>query len=142
MTIDRERLTELLESLKRGETDTDSLVELLSERGYEDIEFAKVDHRRKARTGYPEVIYGEGKTPEQAAEIFARLVGRTEVVICTRASQEMANAIILKIPGAVYHEVPGATHYGVMEFPEVYAHHIQTFISGTISGTGSTQATP
>lgn len=104
MTLEREAVRDLLEQFKNGETDADALMDKLLKSGYEDIEFAKVDHRRKGRTGYPEVIYGEGKAPEQAAEIFQRLALKTDVVICTRASGEMANAIMLKVPGAVYHE--------------------------------------
>jgi hypothetical protein len=104
MILKREEIRDLLTRFKSGETDADALVDELLKGGYEDIEFAKVDHHRKRRTGYPEVIYGEGKAPEQAAEIFQRLVAKTDVVICTRASSDMANAIMVKIPGAIYHE--------------------------------------
>ena len=61
MTLDKEDLRQLLARYKSGETGEDALLDELLKRGYEDIEFAKVDHRRKGRTGYPEVIYGEGK---------------------------------------------------------------------------------
>jgi NCAIR mutase (PurE)-related protein len=123
MTLNREHLRSLLERFKDGETDTDGLIDELLKRGYEDIEFAKVDHRRQGRTGYPEVIYGEGKTPEHAAEIFSRLAKRTDVVICTRASQEMADAVIVKVPGAqyrsdcrivIYRKDPGAPKRGLI----------------------------
>ncbi len=71
---------------------------------YEDLGFVKIDHDRKERNGYPEVIYGEGKTPEQAAAIFKSLAERNDAVICTRAGERMASAVAELVPEAVYHK--------------------------------------
>ncbi len=71
---------------------------------YEDLGFAKIDHGRKARNGYPEVVYGEGKTPRQAALIFSKLAERNSSVLCTRAGREMAGAVKELVPDARYHE--------------------------------------
>jgi NCAIR mutase (PurE)-related protein len=71
---------------------------------YEDLGFAKIDHDRKARNGYPEVIYGEGKTPAQAATIFARLAEKNSTVLSTRTDKDMATAIMELVPDAKYHE--------------------------------------
>ena len=71
---------------------------------YEDLGFVKIDHSRRERNGYPEVIFGQGKTPNQAAEIFKRLAAANDSVICTRASTEIARAIIAEVPKAVYYE--------------------------------------
>jgi NCAIR mutase (PurE)-related protein len=71
---------------------------------YEDLGFAKIDHGRKARNGYPEVIYGEGKTPEQAALIFQRLAEQNDNLLCTRTTPEMAEAIKTLTADAIYHE--------------------------------------
>ena len=60
------------------------------DKGYEDIGFAKIDHDRENRQGYPEVIFGAGKTKEQTAEIFKRIVKNGSTAICTRANKEMA----------------------------------------------------
>lgn len=71
-------------------------------KGYEDIGFAKIDHDRKSRQGYPEVIFGAGKTPEQTAEIFKRIINNGNTAICTRASQEMADYVLSQVSGAKY----------------------------------------
>ena len=54
----------------------------------ENLEFARIDHDRAARRGFPEVIYGPGKRPEQIAAIFSRLAARNPNVLCTRTSSE------------------------------------------------------
>lgn len=76
----------------------------MNKREFEDLGFAKIDHDRASRKGYPEVIYGAGKTPAHAAAIFQKLSERNEDVLCTRASAEMAEAIKKLTPLAVYHD--------------------------------------
>lgn len=76
----------------------------MNKREFEDLGFAKIDHDRASRKGYPEVIYGAGKTPIHAATIFQKLSERNEDVLCTRASSEMAEAIKKLTPGAIYHD--------------------------------------
>ncbi len=72
------------------------------DKGYEDIGFAKIDHNRKKRLGYPEVIYGVGKTFEQTALIFKKIVESGNTAVCTRASKEMAEYVISQVNGAEY----------------------------------------
>jgi len=100
-----EHIRHLLESHKRDEISIEDVLAKLSALPFEDLQYAKIDHHRKLRTGYPEVIYGEGKAPEQAAEIFRRLAEHNPGVLCTRASAEMAEAIRGAVPAAVYHPV-------------------------------------
>lgn len=76
----------------------------MNNKGYEDIGFAKIDHDRQNRQGYPEVIFGAGKTCEQAALIFKRIKEHGNAAICTRASKEMADAVISLVPEAEYIE--------------------------------------
>jgi pyridinium-3,5-biscarboxylic acid mononucleotide synthase len=64
----------------------------------EDIDFATVDHHRALRHGYPEVIFGEGKTPEQAAAIALRIASREAGVLVTRASAEVVAALRSVLP--------------------------------------------
>lgn len=92
---------ELLNEFKNGRITVDEVLKLLT---YDDAGFAKLDHARKHRTGYPEVIYGEGKTCSQAAEIFERLALAGNTVICTRSSEEMFEAVKSKTASAVYHK--------------------------------------
>lgn len=100
-----EYLRHLLERLKQGEVTTDDVLARVKSLGTEDLGFAKIDHHRRIRNGYPEVIYGEGKTPAQVAEIFRRLADKNPNVLCTRASDAAAEAVRAKIPGAEYHEL-------------------------------------
>jgi NCAIR mutase (PurE)-related protein len=66
--------------------------------------FAKVDHHRAIRTGFPEVVFGEGKTPDQAAAIAQTILQQSDVLLVTRASQEMYSAVFAGAPDATYDE--------------------------------------
>ncbi|MBI5441358.1 MAG: 1-(5-phosphoribosyl)-5-amino-4-imidazole-carboxylate carboxylase, partial [Deltaproteobacteria bacterium] len=81
-----EHLRRLLERLRAGELTTDGALSELKHLSFEDVGFAKIDHHRRIRQGYPEVVYGEGKTPAQVAQIFASLAEKNSNVLCTRAS--------------------------------------------------------
>ncbi len=100
-----EHIRSLIESHGRGEVSTDEVLSRLKTLSFENLGYAKVDHHRRIRNGYPEVIYGEGKTPEQAAEIFRRLAERNPNVLCTRATDDIARAILVAIPGTEYHKI-------------------------------------
>jgi pyridinium-3,5-biscarboxylic acid mononucleotide synthase len=100
-----EHIRRLLESLRRDEVTTEEVIVRLQRLPFEDMGFAKIDHHRGLRNGYPEVIYGEGKTPGQVAEIFIRLAECNPSVMCTRASPEAADAVKKVLPEARYHEI-------------------------------------
>ena len=82
----------------------ETAVERLRDLPYEDLGFAKVDHHRALREGFPEVVLGMGKTPAQVAAIAARLVERSGRLLVTRAGPEHAAAVVGVLPDAVYHE--------------------------------------
>src|SRR4051812_13459067 len=69
---------------------------------FEDIGFAKVDHHRALRQGMPEVIFGQGKSPEQVVEIFARLLERSPNVLATRTEPRAAEMVRERFPQAEY----------------------------------------
>ena len=71
---------------------------------YEDLGYAKVDHHRHLRKGFPEVIYCEGKTPEQIAEIASRIAHHGHDVLATRADRKAFLAVKKILPKARYHE--------------------------------------
>jgi NCAIR mutase (PurE)-related protein len=105
--MDPDRLRIILEELSQGRTSVPQALEQLKLYPYEPIDaFANLDHHRALRTGFPEVIYAEGKTPEQVAEIFQRLAdlerGGSQV-LATRVSPEMYAQLQEKLPEAVYH---------------------------------------
>ncbi|MEI7025013.1 nickel pincer cofactor biosynthesis protein LarB [Paenibacillus sp. y28] len=70
----------------------------------DDLGFAQLDLNREKRTGFPEVIYGEGKTPEQIASIMQRLMQHTDRVLATRIEPAKAQAVMAIAQGLVYHE--------------------------------------
>jgi pyridinium-3,5-biscarboxylic acid mononucleotide synthase len=101
------QLQQLLEEVARGELDVetarDRLVETLRARPFEDLGFARVDHHRAVRQGFPEVVLGLGKTPAQAAAIAGEIVGRGSTLLITRASQEIFDEVRAVVPQAAYY---------------------------------------
>jgi len=71
---------------------------------FEDLGFARVDHGRLARQGFPEVIYGQGKTPDQVARIAEAIVGRGHSLLVTRTDAGAFVEVAKVVPDAVYHQ--------------------------------------
>jgi NCAIR mutase (PurE)-related protein len=102
--MQEDRLKQILEQVRNCQIPVDSAYEQLRTLPFEEIsDFARLDHHRAIRTGFPEVILAQGKTPDQVAEIFLRLAERNDRVLATRVSAEMYAAIENRIPGAAYH---------------------------------------
>lgn len=100
-----ESIRKLFEQVRRGKLSPDEAVQRLRHLPFEDLGFAKVDHHRVLRAGMPEVIFGEGKTPAQVAQIFARLARHGNNVLATRTSKLQFAAVRKKAPHAEYHEL-------------------------------------
>jgi len=97
----------LLDDVRNGVVTTDAAVGRLRELSFETVgDFARLDHHRALRRGFPEVIFAQGKTPEQVVRIFQRLEERNERVLATRVSAEMYAEIGAQLPGATYHALP------------------------------------
>ena len=109
--MDKTAIIKLLEQYGRGEFSQDELVEKLSVSGLEEMGFATLDTDRHRRTGIPEVIYSEGKSPQQLAEIAGRLHDRGIPILATRATRDKYDAVLEKVPGAIYHELARAIVY-------------------------------
>lgn len=101
----RKELRILLESLLSGNITVEQALEQLAQLPYEDLGYARLDHHRELRTGFPEVVFCQGKTVEQVAEIFARLAAKSKTVLGTRASIEAFSAVKVRCPEAVYHQL-------------------------------------
>lgn len=71
---------------------------------FEDLGFARVDHHRSARKGFPEVVFGQGKTPSQVAAIADRIVAHGHTLLITRTGAEAFAAVQQAVPDAVFHE--------------------------------------
>ncbi|MGA7463146.1 MAG: nickel pincer cofactor biosynthesis protein LarB [Candidatus Korobacteraceae bacterium] len=106
--MDAAALKKLFEQVKRGKLSPDDAVERLRHLPFEDLGFANVDHHRALRTGMPEIIFGPGKTPQQLAEIFARLAEHGRNVLATRVSPEQVRAVRRKFRKAASHELARA----------------------------------
>ena len=105
-------LRELLEQVRRGVIDPDAahrrVLDLLGERPYVDLGFARVDHDRAWRQGFPEVVFGTGKTPGQVAAIAREIVGRGHTLLVTRTDARTYDEVSLAVPGAIFHETARA----------------------------------
>ena len=105
------QLQTLINAVARGEIDAAAahaqLLAVLCEQPFEDLGFAKVDHNRAARQGFPEVILGLGKTPDQIAAIAAGIVGRGSTLLVTRATALAFEAVRAVVPDATYYADAG-----------------------------------
>jgi NCAIR mutase (PurE)-related protein len=86
----------------------DTAVEQLRDLPYQDIGFAKLDHHRPLRTGWPEVVFGKGKTPDQVAQIVSAMKGRGHPVLVTKSDEEAYQEVLKDTPEAEYHKLPKA----------------------------------
>jgi NCAIR mutase (PurE)-related protein len=105
--ITREWLLQTLQKVKSGEISPSEAVHELSHLPYEELAYAKIDHHRSLRIGFPEVIFGRGKTVDQIATIGERLISRSGRLLITHASQEAYTSVKQKIPDAEYNPVSG-----------------------------------
>jgi pyridinium-3,5-biscarboxylic acid mononucleotide synthase len=106
--MDQERLKDLLKRFKDGETSLDEVIEWLRHLPFESLGFANVDHHRAIRQGFPEVILGQGKTPEQIAAIAEKLLEGSSNLLITRSNPEAYEHVKAIAPNAAYHETCGA----------------------------------
>jgi NCAIR mutase (PurE)-related protein len=106
--MNEQTLRELLESVHNGTRSIDEAIARLRSMPFEDIGFAKIDHHRAIRCGFPEVIYCEGKSPPQVTEIFDRSVNAGVNVLATRATRKVYELIAKTHGQAEYHETARA----------------------------------
>lgn len=102
-------LLTLLTDLRDGRTSLEAaqgqILSALREQPFEDLGFAKIDHHRAIRQGFPEVVLGLGKTPDQVAAIATQIVERKNPLLVTRAEPAAWTAVAAAIPTAEYHEL-------------------------------------
>jgi len=91
--IQTEQLKKLLKEVKTGKLSIERAVEKLRHLPFEDLGFARVDHHRQLRSGFPEVIYCPGKTNEQIIAIFESLAAKGNNVLATRADEAVFDAL-------------------------------------------------
>ena len=104
-------LEQLLKDYKNGITDLDSVKKELARLPYEDLDFAKLDHHRKLRTGYGEVVYCSGKVTEHLVAVFKHFAEEGTNVLGSRASIEQYEAVRQVLPEVEYDPVSGIMKY-------------------------------
>ena len=106
--VDQDQLRALLEQVRSGAVDVDAAVDRMRHLPFEDLGFAKVDHHRALRHGMPEVVFGQGKTPDQVSAIAAALLAQAPNVLITRAAPGVAERLQREHPDAEYFPASGA----------------------------------
>ncbi len=101
-TMDEDALKELLHEFQTGKKNETEVLDALRHLPFEDIGFAKVDHHRELRTGFPEVIYGEGKTHEQIVGIAEKIVGKGHNLLVTRIDGRTGRELESRFAGGEY----------------------------------------
>jgi NCAIR mutase (PurE)-related protein len=102
--MDPRSLKQLLEQVRQGELSTEEAAARLATLPYEDLGFAKLDHHRALRRGFPEAVFGAGKTPEQVVAIVERITARGQRVLVTRTTSEVHAKVAAVRPEARFHE--------------------------------------
>jgi len=103
--MNEDKLRKMLKDLRAGKKDVDDVLESLRSWPYEDLGFARVDHHRSLRRGFPEVIFGEGKSVAQIVKIIEAMLAQESDVLVTRVDEDKAKAVQKKIKKAVYDAV-------------------------------------
>ncbi len=95
-------LTDLLEAVAKGHVSVAQAKSRLEDLAMEDIDYAHIDHHRSLRKGFPEVIFGEGKSADQIAGIMERMKVQEQVILVTRVDAAKAGEILAHLPDAAY----------------------------------------
>jgi len=99
----RDRLAEMLTQVQQGVLPVEHALERLKQLPFEDLGFARIDHHRTLRKGFPEVIWGPGKTSQQIATIATRLVENGQPALITRLDEKKAQEVQTSLPALVYY---------------------------------------
>lgn len=98
--MNADAIRKLLAEVAAGQVDTDTALDRLRHLPFEDMGFARIDHHRALRCGFPEVIFGQNKTARQIEEIFAKLVDHGGNVLATRVRSAAARRVCKRFPQA------------------------------------------
>jgi pyridinium-3,5-biscarboxylic acid mononucleotide synthase len=119
--MNRLQLRALLDDVESGvvtpETAHDRLFQFLRQAPFEDLGFARVDHHRNVRQGFPEVVFGPGKTPHQIAAIAERIVAAGHSLLVTRTTPEAHAAVNERVPGVSFHEQARTITFRAADIP-------------------------
>ena len=102
--MDIDSLHQILSAVVAGRASVEETVDKLKNIYCEDIEYAHIDHHRSLRKGFPEVIFGQGKTADQICGIMERITLQEDIVLVTRVASQKADVVCARFTEAVYHE--------------------------------------
>lgn len=105
-----ERLQRLLEGFRSGDVTLGEVMDRVARAPFEDLGFARVDHHRALRQGYPEVVYCPGKNAHQVSEICARLAAAGDGFLATRADEELRRRLAAEHPDVEVSELGRIVH--------------------------------
>jgi hypothetical protein len=106
--VNEERLRELLAAVADGSTPVEKALAAMKRLPTETLGFATIDHHRTLRQGFPEVIYGAGKTDEQVIALIKKMAKTGHPTLATRVSKKVFTAVKRSIKTAVWHEAARA----------------------------------
>ena len=119
--MNRHQLRALLDDVHVGaitpEAAHDRLLQVLRHAPFEDLGFAKVDHHRAIRQGFPEVIFGPGKTAAQIAAISERIVAGGHSLLVTRTTRDVFESVAAQVPGVAFSELARTITWSAGEIP-------------------------
>jgi len=95
-------LEEVLDKVQRGKLSPKKALNILKDYPYQDLTFAKIDHHRELRKGYPEIIFGLGKTEEQIVKIAQEIIKKRSNLLITKLDEEAFKNVKKKIPGTQF----------------------------------------
>lgn len=127
--METDELKKMLAAFKNGNLSLDDALSRLRRLPYEDLGFAKIDHHRAMRSGFPEVVYCEGKTVEQVVQIFQALAQHSNRTLLTRAAPEYYEAIKTIRPEAQYNELGRIIYFNSQ--PPAHSGYVPIICAGT-----------
>ena len=126
-----ELLEALLQKVASGQTSVENAVSQLRHMPLEDIDFAHIDHHRTLRKGFPEVIYGQGKTADQIIGIMERMLLQENIILVTRVNSEKASKITRRFQDAIYHPNARMIIWSKRKIPETGRGLVLVLTAGT-----------
>jgi len=115
--MNQDDLSKLLAGVKTGTVEINDALEQLKNFTVKDLGYATIDNHRELRTGYPEVIYGQGKTPEQVAGIVQYMLTRHNNILATRVTPDMVESVRKVCPEAEYNHTARTIAIRMKEIP-------------------------
>jgi NCAIR mutase (PurE)-related protein len=103
-----DQIKKMLQQVRRGALSVDGALERLRDLPYEDLGYAKIDHHRSLRQGFPEVIFGRGKSPGHIEGVVQRMLPRKHNILITRGDEALFSRIVKLAPEAEFHSLSGA----------------------------------